>query len=474
VKIRVPPLLWCLRAVSLLWVGSFALTAHAADQNLQTGVILPKVVTQEIAGQSYALYLPTEYTPAKRWPIVYAFDPAARGVMPVELMKNAAEQYGYIIAGSNNSRNGSVKIESDAAQAILQDTHARLSIDDGRVYFAGFSGGARLAAVIAQRCKCAAGVILAGAGFQPGSQMTRDSFAVFSAVGSYDFNYGEVIELDSALQVLNAPHFLRRFDGPHQWPPAAFFDEALPWFRLQAMKTRREPRNASFIGAQLALETKRVQSFESTDPFATWFEARQAAEAFDGLADISTFRAQQKSLETQKSIVDAAKREKQEIKDQEDLSADIFKGFTSLTNSASTNGEPPVNVRNDVRQQILILKNRADHEKRSEKARALKRALAGVFVSAMETGLARIDANDPGHARDYFELAIAADPDSVWALINLAVALAGAGDRKGALETLRRAKEKWTDNAAFIAWLNSEPAFTKLRDTPEFRSLSHQ
>ncbi len=123
-----------------------------------------------------------------------------------------------------------------------------------------------------------------------------------------------------------------------------------------------------------------------------------------------------------------------------------------------------------MREEILSLKSRAGHEKNPDKARVLKRALAGIFVACMETGLRQADANDINPARDYFELAIAADPDSIWALTNLAVARA-ANDRKAALEVLRRIKEKWTDRPAFSQWLNSQPAFAKIRDTAEFRSL---
>ncbi len=70
---------------------------------LQTGVILPRVAATKQPEQSYALYLPSQYVPDKRWPIVYAFDPGARGSAPLELMKEAAERHGYILVGSNNS-----------------------------------------------------------------------------------------------------------------------------------------------------------------------------------------------------------------------------------------------------------------------------------------------------------------------------------------------------------------------------------
>ena len=427
-------------------------------------------MTLKKSEQSYALYLPSNYSAAKRWPIVYAFDPGARGRIPVDLMRDAAKIW-VLIAASNNSRNGSWKLESEAADAVFQDTRARLAVDDTRIYFAGFSGGARVSATLAQRCKCAAGVLLAGAGFEPDAKSDREAFPVFSAIGSYDFNYGEMIALDDALEKYKTPHSLRRFDGPHQWPPAGTYDEAFAWFRLQAMKAKREPRDESFISAQVDLAAKRAESLESNDPFAAWFEYRQAAETFDGLADISPFRARQAPLEASKAVKDSAKREKQEIKEQKELAAGIYSSLGGLASRDPANDSPQAVARNDVLQQILTLKNRAEHEKRPEKARVLKRALAGVFVTTMENGLGRLDANEPRRARDYFELATAADPDSVWALSNLALSRAADGDRKGALETLRHLKEKWADRQAFEDWLDSQAAFAKMREMTEFRSL---
>ena len=98
--------------------GPQSSVAVADSQSLTPGTVLPKVVTRANPDQSYALYLPSYYVPSKKFPIVYAFDPGARGNIPVELMKDAAERYGYIVVASNNSRNGSGKIQSDAAKSI--------------------------------------------------------------------------------------------------------------------------------------------------------------------------------------------------------------------------------------------------------------------------------------------------------------------------------------------------------------------
>jgi predicted esterase len=439
-----------------------------APQDLQTGVVIAKVSSATQPNQSYALYIPSHYSREKQWPIVYAFDPGARGSVPVELMKDAAERYGYIVAGSNNSQNGPVKSSSEAAQAMAQDTHARLSIDDKLVYFAGLSGGARLVASLAQACKCAAGVLMNSAGFSPSfPPVAGANFSVFATAGAFDFNYPEVVNLDAKLAALHYTHAFSGFGGSHEWAPAGMMDEALAWFRLTAMKQDREPRDAAFVSEQAAEVEKRAKALEAAgDSYGSWKEYRQAAETFDGLGDATPFRERAAALEKVKAVRDGAKREQQDFEDQSTLSADIESGLASLRQYANR-----AEQRTQLEDQIYQLRIRTEREKNPQKLRVERRALGGIFVGAMESGEERLDAKDVSAARDYFELACVADPDSVWALREVAVARASDDNRKGALEALRRAKEKAKDPAAFSAWLKDEPAFAKFRDTPEFRAL---
>src|SRR5947209_5147745 len=146
-----------------------ATTATTRAETLERGKVIESIACLAEPEQSYALYLPTYYSPQKRWPVLYCFDPVARGALVVKLYREAAEKYGWIIVGSNNSRNGPVKVSVDAARAMWDDTHARLQIDDRRVYMTGFSGGARAALSLAYLCDngCVSGVIAHGAGFHP-------------------------------------------------------------------------------------------------------------------------------------------------------------------------------------------------------------------------------------------------------------------------------------------------------------------
>jgi hypothetical protein len=82
-----------------------------AQAPLPQGQVVAKVPCRADPAQSYALYLPSNYGPEKTWPILYAFDPGARGNVSVEDFKGAAEEYGYIVVGSNNSRNAALEAE---------------------------------------------------------------------------------------------------------------------------------------------------------------------------------------------------------------------------------------------------------------------------------------------------------------------------------------------------------------------------
>src|SRR5579871_6680734 len=99
-----------------------ALAAAAAGaQELPRGEIVDNVKCAQDASQSYAIYLPKNYSPDRKWNLILAFDPRGRGRAPLEQFKDAAEKYGYIVAGSNNAHNGPPEISLTAAGAMGSD-----------------------------------------------------------------------------------------------------------------------------------------------------------------------------------------------------------------------------------------------------------------------------------------------------------------------------------------------------------------
>ena len=221
-------------------VGIWLLIVVALRANdLPRGHVVDPVVAAGNAKQSYALYIPASHTPGRTWPIVYCLDPGGRGHVPVELFSAAAEKAGFIVAGSNNSRNGPFEKQREAIEWLLRDTHARLPIDDSRVYVAGMSGGARLALAWAQN-GAIAGVVACAAGFgnQPPDKVP---FHLFLAAGVDDFNYDEIFENSLELARRGIAHRWTEFDGGHDWPPSSVGDQAFDYFLGNTPSRPAEP-----------------------------------------------------------------------------------------------------------------------------------------------------------------------------------------------------------------------------------------
>ena len=220
-----------MRTLCLTLLVLLAAPTCRADEQFPLGKVVDPVVSLQDPAQSYALYLPARYATGRRWPVLYGFDPGGRGAIPVALFREAAEKYGWIVVASNNSRNGPWKDIYEAACAVWDDTHARLRIDDSRVYAAGFSGGARVASGLARILNMRpAGVIGCGGGL-PEWLAPEDMTGIpwFGTVGRNDFNFREMKELERDLRRLGSPCFLQVFPGKHVWPPGWIAMEAVAW-----------------------------------------------------------------------------------------------------------------------------------------------------------------------------------------------------------------------------------------------------
>ncbi len=454
-----------MKTLFLFLSSLFLAAAGSAQEKLEAGKITEHVTCIRNSEQSYAAFLPSTYSEARSWPVVFAFDPGARGKIPVELMKDAAERYGYIVLGSNNSRNGTWKIESEASDAMLQDAQQRFNVDLKRIYFAGFSGGARVASQLAHFCKCAAGVLLSGAGFsQHSSPQKETAFPVFSAVGVLDFNYPELITLQDKLEQAGYPNWLRVFDGQHEWAPAPVMNEAFAWFRVQSMREAREPRDEQFIARELAGAVAAAEKYAASgDLLAASRQYKQIAVTYHELADTAAFQTKAEELGKSKPVQAAIKSERNMFEDQERLSGEILGALQANNNSDAPRSEADAKTL----QQVRDLRRRGDEEKKQERSVVFKRALAGVFIGTIEAGDAALDKKEYRLAARYFSAATEARPDAEWPLRQLAIAQALAKDRKAALETLRHAKTKTKDSAQFLAWIHSEIAFQELRSRSE-------
>ncbi len=278
----------------------------AAVAGIPTGAIVDNVRCEKDAEQGYALYLPAAYTNERAWPVILAFDPRARGRTPVERYQAAAEKYGYIVAGSNNSRNGSWDVSMKAATAMAADVDARFRVDPKRVYTAGMSGGARVAMGLALGSDLIAGVVASSAGYPDSRPRKTVPFVVFGTAGTEDFNYQEMRELD---RTLNSPHRVAIFDGGHVWLSSELATEAVEWLELQAMASGRAPRNDDWLQQTY---TARLGAAEQLSGSRAVLALEALAADFREFRDVAPLATRAAAMRKEKAVREAFKRQQAE------------------------------------------------------------------------------------------------------------------------------------------------------------------
>jgi poly(3-hydroxybutyrate) depolymerase len=465
-----------LLSLSLILVAFFCFTrpsmvsasevSASALEELARGRVVEKVICQSDPKQSYAVYVPSGYTPAKKWPIVYGFDPGARGHLPVERFKDAAEKYGYIVAGSNNSRNGSKEATLAAIKAMLDDTQARFSINDTRVYAAGFSGGARVACSLGYMLKgVVAGVIACSGGFPPNISPSRATpFALFGTAGSEDFNLPEMKQLDKALDQFDIPNRLEVFEGGHEWATAQLCAEAIEWMELQAMKTGKREKDERLIASLLDKKLARAREYEASKKvYDAYIIYDGIAADFKGLKDVLEFEKRAGELKDSKEVKLALKQEQ----DQDKKQAARFKDLMTLKVSLKESDERALAVL-DLKRAVERLRKKSEEKENGPDRIVARRVLNQFFVFLSEETMLLIDRKSYAEAAENLALAAEIRPDNPRIFFNLARVYSLNNEKGRAIEALKRAVEKgFKDPSA----LEGEKDLNSLRNEAEYKKI---
>ena len=297
----------------------------AWDNSLPKGKVTDSVICRSLNSNSYALYLPSYYSSGKKFPCIYFFDSHARGALPVNEYKGVAEKYGFVLVGSNVSKNGTPwQVTNEGVKMLMEDTRTRINIDPQRIYTSGFSGGSRMASSVAIMDGGVAGVIGCAAGFPNVEQAPQSKFDYFGMVGDDDFNLTEMQQLDGGLQQNGFSHQLLTFSGKHGWPSSSDFETALLWIQVNATKENLQPKNDTLITALKNDYDKRIKAAAASGDLIREHELLEGMiRVFDGLLNVSVSKKQLAELDAntgyKNTIAPQAQLQKEELKQQQEL-----------------------------------------------------------------------------------------------------------------------------------------------------------
>ncbi len=293
----------------------------ALPDSFTAGKVIDTVVCSADATQSYSLFIPVIGN-KKALPVIYFFDPHASGSLPLYKYQSLANAYGFILIGSNNSKNGNNWQQTETIwQTLFDDTKKRLNMDPQRIYTAGFSGGAKVAGYVALQHPDIKGVIANGAGLPDGAPADNYNFSFTALAGEGDMNMTELVAINAAFDKTSTRHRIILFNGKHEWAPVKTMNIVFTGLQFDAMVNNLLPMNDTLINAYVNQSRNAVVTYTKANNLVkvaaecslsfnllqgltnevNWFKDK-AASLTNNVTYKQQLQAQQQLLETEQQL----------------------------------------------------------------------------------------------------------------------------------------------------------------------------
>jgi predicted esterase len=464
-------------ATALLGCARAATAQEPLGDTIPRGRVVERVRSGTDTSRTYALYVPSAWTPQKKWPLLVLIDPGGRALAPMERFRAAAEERGWILMSGWQVGNGDAEAmaRNDVSiDAILADAQQRLSIDPRRIYFAGFSGMARYSWLVARVLgPNVAGIIGAGAGFPQQNAIWLATlggvrpFPFFATIGSTDFNQAEVTTVDSLLDATPFPHHLARFEGGHQWPPDSVAAQALDWMQLQAMRAGTAPADSAFTDALFRAGMARAAAMvQRNHRLQALREYGSLLADFQGLHDLAPARGALDALNRDPAMGRERSRAQALERQYRRYQTAIF----GVVDALNTGDAAAAERRAAESLQVAAVR-------RQEQDSTADRDASQTATRMLNTALVAMDDAAGEFSRDQRWMAAAAAlriartirPENAYVCYPLARALAQLGDKPGAMAALTCAVD---GKAVRRATVEADHLLDPLRDDPRFAELA--
>ncbi len=313
------PVIFSVSILLLLLTTVSCVSGQQSKSNeFENSKIYPAVACSADTTLTYALFLPPQYEKGKPCPILILFAPGGNGLAPVTHFSTEAASKGFILAGSNNSKNG-MDFEQTTAiyRKMLADITSRFDIEKKAIYLGGFSGGSRVAGAVAITEGGIAGVVGCGAGLPAINRNPVGPFSYLAVVGTQDFNYTEIKQLDEMLESAHYQHHLLVFDGIHQWPIKELLPDIFTWLRFDAMRQKAVPADRNeinrFIEKNDKIATALATEGQYPEQLAVYIKMLHYLQ---GLTDVEPLKAEINRLSVEKKVI-AFQKQQQKLLDLE-------------------------------------------------------------------------------------------------------------------------------------------------------------
>jgi hypothetical protein len=234
-----------------LYLFLFFISAFGWSQEvrLAKGAITDGIKVNDTLYETFAVYLPQNFDFKRPWPAIMVASMDGKAKQALSMFKNAAEQEGYILVGSNTV-NDTLSL-ADNVQVVGRMLNAMikmLPINKDRIFTAGYNDGARFASIMPAFFKEVDGVISCGAALGKTELLSaKNPFHFVGVVGDKDYSYTDLLLDEKRLNDLKMPNNLIVFDGGLEWPSPSHMGMALQFLTLKTMAKGQTAKDLEFI-----------------------------------------------------------------------------------------------------------------------------------------------------------------------------------------------------------------------------------
>lgn len=428
----------------LLCLAGFNIYGQARKNSIQI------IQCQGTSGESYVLYMPSGFNAKSTYPLVIFLDSHGKGNYPVNMYKSLADKYNIIIAGSNNIQNGTdMQKVFQYFDNLYNDLKKRAGTNISSVNIAGFSGGARMASVIALKKNIITNIIACSAGIDINSLASKPAFNYIGITGIRDMNYSELVDVDNYLENIGANHQLLVFNGKHEWPPLDVMDDALLYIKLNGLKKQKVKDESLIKLTKTNFDNRKVAIQKTGDKLKLLNFIKQEIFFLSGLTDVSGLKKEASQLAFSN-----------EVKAAQSSAADIQKQENEYkqTYAEAMRGQPLDWWQNE----ITRLSQQSSLPQINEAA-MFNRLLGYISLMSYSYTNYSLRNNQMKVARHFLDIYFLADPSNPDCYYFQACYYAALNDKKNALSSLQKSiklgfsdKDKIKGEAFFAAYKNDK------------------
>ncbi len=261
--------------VKLLFLLIFSTSLFAQDLSLRKGAVVDSLPIGDSIAESFAMYLPRNYTADKVWPIVFIFDDEGRGINVARLFSTAAEDQGYLLVASNNiSKKDSLLANLEIGSRLVENVLLNFPIDENRMYTAGLNEGALVASALPVVYPKINGVLVVedvwlNKDFLADNNMKR---SIVGFAGYKSDSYNNLNESFNLYKILDYNPLIYNYDDENNWPSVKLISHGLGSFTLRAMLDGSQTKDVELIDRLFASELETAESWRRQLSFYKAFE----------------------------------------------------------------------------------------------------------------------------------------------------------------------------------------------------------